>query len=90
MFLFTTDMILDMVLKEEITPESFIILNSLILFLDKNPKSSIMYNVLIDQKIKRYSYFISVDLKEYGKIFEKCFQIEKKEALIKATLDPKR
>jgi hypothetical protein len=63
--------ILDFLLYDKISIETFIILNKFIFFLAKNKKDSIIYRQMYDMKVQKYGAFISVDLERYRKIFEK-------------------
>lgn len=71
---FLGNMILDFLLYEKITIESFIILNMFTLFLTKNKKDSIIYEQMYDLKVEKYGSFLQIDKKRYSDIFKKTMK----------------
>jgi len=85
-YFFSSDHVLDFLIQGKISPETFIILDKILFFLDKTPKSNIIYNVIHERRIKKYTSFISVDIAEYKKVFESCIVDVKKQLYIESTL----
>lgn len=67
---FLSNPIVDFLIYEKISIETFIILNNMFFFLTKGKTNSIIYTQMYDAKVKNYSAFVSIDKKRYRSIFE--------------------
>lgn len=68
---FYAEPVLDFLMYDKITIESFIILDRILFFLTKGSFDSILYTQMFESKVQNYNTFVQVDCKRYKEIFEK-------------------
>lgn len=86
-YFFSSGMIQELLVTRKIEPETFIILDRMFFFLDKcKTDDNIIFTMIFKDKLKKYSSFISIDLREYKKVLESVILEIKKDIHIEKTL----